>query len=196
MEKFILQENDLNSKAEWFIHKASYFKFIQSQGRLYYTGSYYLKTMTWLDIDMQLVLNSDSHPENIVLNIFKYLVEDKNVHDVRYINFTERPVSPLPRGLYIGCKCFDSEISNDWKLDLWILSEEDFLKNRNIVEKIRSEMTLEEYDVIMQIKKEWTQNYGKPPKSASYFLYQAVVFEKLHEQEPIYAYLKNKGVRI
>ena len=61
---------------------------------------------------------------------------------------------------------------------------------------LKEKMTPEHHALIMAFKNEWTMLYGRPPKMASYSLYQAIILENLQEKQEIEAYLRSKGVKI
>ena len=58
------------------------------------------------------------------------------------------------------------------------------------------EMTPEQRGLIIQIKQEWTDTLGRPPKGASFALYQAVIFQKLKTRAELDNYLREKGIKI
>lgn len=188
--------SDLQKKAEDFIAITPYFETIRSQGTLYFTGSYVLNTMTWPDIDMQLCLKENADPRTVLSVLSETLMRTKEVQKVQFTDFESHPREGLPLGLYLGTFYFDKEIEGYWKLDLWILDQADFEKNRVFMEHLKKEMTLDQHALIMVIKKEWTDLYGRPPQMASYFLYQAVVTEKLKDKEKIEKYLRSQKVKI
>jgi hypothetical protein len=93
----------------------------------------------------------------------------------------DQALEPLGQGLF-------------WKVDLWIL--EDSGPSRLFMEKLLTQMTPNTKELILHYKRVWTKMYGRPSQMASYFLYQAVVFEGLKEEQEILAYLRERGVKV
>lgn len=186
----------LQEKALHFIEHNPYFSRLRSQGVLYFTGSYCLKTMTWPDIDMQLCLQDNVSHEQVLSLLASELIFSKNAKKIQLINFVVHPRKNMPSGRYLGVSYYDDNISDYWKLDLWILEPSDFAKNRSLLETLQRRMTPEKHALIMRIKQAWVNTYGRSPRMGSHFLYQAVILKELSTDEDIDYYLCSQGVEL
>lgn len=188
--------SDLHHKADKFIQTAPYCEIIRTHGHLYFTESYFLKTMTWHDIDMQLSLNQDQEAREVLGTISAALIKGKGIKKLKYIDFLNYPRPPMTSGFCVSFTAFDEAIKDFWKIDLWVLEPSLLQENQKFMHHLKERMTPEHHTLIMAFKNEWTTLYGRPPKMASYYLYQAVIFENLKERQQIETYLRSRGVEI
>ena len=188
--------NDLQQNADKFIQTAPYFGIIRAHGPLYFTGSYFLKTMTWRDLDLQLGLQVEQDPKEILSIISASLIKEKGLQKLKFIDFLNYPHPPMTSGLCLSLNAFDENIQDFWKIDIWGLDPLTLQENQKIMHHLKEKMTPEHHALIMAFKNEWTMLYGRPPKMASYSLYQAIILENLQEKQEIEAYLRSKGVKI
>ena len=169
-------------------------------GAIHFTGSYALDTMTWPDIDIQLQPQSETPPPpEILSHLTKALFADSRVSKVDYRNFTHHPKPGMTRGFCLSMKVYDEGLRPFdqglyWKIDFWILESAE--ESRRFMEQLISQMTPAHKEIIMHYKNAWTRAHGRPLQMASYFLYQAVVFEELKEEEDILKYLREKQVKV
>jgi hypothetical protein len=186
----------LHQKAELFIQTTPYFEIIRAHGHLYFTGSYFLNTMTWPDIDMQLCLEEGQDAKEVLGTISSSLIKEKGIKKLQFIDFLNYPRPPMTPGLCFSFTAFDKAIQDFWKVDLWILDSLKLQENQNFMNHLKEKMTPDHHALIMLFKNEWTSLYGRPPKMASYFLYQAVIIENLTSKDEIYHFLRTKNVTI
>lgn len=188
--------NTLEQKADRFIQISSYFQIIRNHGILYFTGSYFLKTMTWLDIDLQLGLEEIKNAKDVLSQISASLIQEKGLKKLQFIDFLNYPRPRMTSGLCLNFIAFDEEIQDFWKVDLWILESSLLEENQKLMARFKEAMTPAHYTLIMNYKQEWTALYGRPPQMASYYLYQAIILKNLKERQEIETYLLSKGVKI
>ncbi|AIL13003.1 hypothetical protein IM40_04985 [Candidatus Paracaedimonas acanthamoebae] len=188
--------SDLQQKADKFIQTAPYFEIIRAHGHLYSTGSYFLNTMTWPDIDMQLCLDKDRDAKETIAALASSFIKTKGIKKLQYIDFLSYPRPPMTEGHCLCMTAFDENFQNFWKNDLWILPFSEIQENQEFMNHLKEQMTPEHHALIMAFKYEWTTLYGRPPKMASYYLYQAVILENLQERQKIETYLRSKNVKI
>lgn len=191
---------DLHQKATDFIKNAAFFQAMCSLGEVIFTGSYALDIMTWPDIDVQLKLGNTSNALQALAHLSEILLQDPKTIRFQYVNFKDYPRSTLPKGLCIGAQISDSALKelnqSYWKIDFWILEEKDFEQNKEFMAQLKEKMTPAHKKLIMHYKEDWTQRWGRPPQLASYFLYQAVVFEGLKDEDSILVYLRQNHVKL
>jgi hypothetical protein len=189
-----LKTQTLRACAQAFLKTWPFMQELASFGDIHFTGSYALDTMTWPDIDLELQLTvTTPTPSEILGRLATMLFADKRVSKVDYRNFTDHIKPGMTRGNMLGIKVLDEALRPFgqglyWKVDLWLL--EDAEPSRQFMEKLFAQMTPAHKELIMHYKNMWTKAYGRPPQMASYFLYQAVVFEGLKEEADILQYLR------
>jgi hypothetical protein len=194
--------NVLQAKATVFIKASPFFQAMHTFGGVVFTGSYALDTMTWPDIDVQLKLGSPANALRATNHLSELLLQDPTTIRFQYINFKDYPRDTLPKGLCIGAQIADPALQDIfpqqpyWKVDFWILEEKDFEENRQFMAQLMKKMTPAHKTLIMGYKEDWTKQWGRPPQLGSYFLYQAVVFEGLKDEEDILKYLRENNVKI
>ena len=192
----------LRTCAEVFLNTWPFVKHLSSLGEIRFTGSYALDTMTWPDIDLELnPFSTTLTPRNIFANLAALLFADPRVNKVDYRNFSDHIKLGMTKGYFLGISVYDESlrpfnctIGPYWKIDLWILDDPE--TSRLFIKELFSKMTPRHKALIMHYKNMWTKIYGRPPQMASYFLYQAVVFEELKEEAEILDYLRKKHVKI
>ncbi len=187
---------DIQQEAENFIQTSSCFNIIQSHGQLYFTGSYFLNTMTWHDIDVQLGLEHNQDPKDILSQICAGLIKEKDIKRTQYIDFFNYPRPPMTKGFCLSIMAFDPSIQDFWKIDLWVLDPLSLQENQFFMIDLKNKMTPQHHALIMSLKNEWTSLYGRPPKMASYYLYQAVILKDMKNKEDIINFLTNNNVNI
>ena len=192
----------LHAQATKFIETSPFFNTMKALGEVIFTGSYALDTMTWPDIDVQLQLASAYTPVQAISQLSTAMIESPNTIRFKFLNFKNFPKDYWPRGLCITGNISDSALENlfpaqpYWKVDFWILDEKDIAQNRQFMTRLKKSMTPAHKECIMHYKESWTQQWGRPPQRASFFLYQAIVFEGLKSEEAILNHLRENGVKI
>lgn len=163
-------------------------------GDLFYTGSYNLDLMTWNDIDMQLVLKQGLDPLKELGKFFTEISKDPDFIEAQLINFTGNYKPKMPRGLYLGIKLNCPDYGGIWKLDLWVLSETDFEKNRTLINQLRAKLTPQNRQLILDLKHEMMNGNERVPQMGSHLLYQAILLEGIEDKELLYEHFKKQGV--
>jgi len=166
---------------------------LEKYGKLYYTGSYALDLMTWNDLDMQLVPNPGMDSKQAFSEIFNHFFNHESFIKGKVINFQGDYKPVMPRGLYLGLNFNIEDLGGDWKLDLWVLNDEDFKKNRLFIEKIQSIMTPEIRQLILELKHQMMEGNNRVPQLGSYQLYQALLEGHTTKNE-IARFLNEKGI--
>jgi len=190
----------LHSCAQEFLKTWPFMEALLSIGEVHFTGSYALDTMTWPDIDLELEpVSKERKAPEVLGSLAAILFMDRRVSKVDFRNFTHHSRPGMTRGFCLSIQVLDEDLrlfdqGLFWKVDLWIL--ENSAPSRLFMEKLLTQMTTHEKELILNYKRTWTKMYGRPPQMASYFLYQAVVFEGLKEEQEILASLRERGVKV
>lgn len=102
----------------------------------------------------------------------------------------------MTKGFCLSIMAFDPSIQDFWKIDLWALDQLTLRENQLFMSELKNKMTPQHHTLIMALKNEWTSLYGRPPKKASYYLYQAVILQNMKNKEEIISFLRNNNVNI
>lgn len=167
---------------------------IDRLGKLYFTGSYALNLMTWNDIDMQIVVKKELTPSEALMQIMDLFVHQKSLIKAQIINFNNDYKPHWPKGMCFSAKIDFPDLGGIWKFDIWSLQEDDFRKNRLLLEQLQNALTESTRELILEIKHELMQKQGRVPKMGSHWLYQAILLQGLSEKRAILDFLHAKGV--
>lgn len=163
-------------------------------GKIIFTGSYLLDLMVWKDIDCQILLRNTDDPYLAFVKMVERLFRLKAVKNIKLINFIKRRGSAMPEGLYCGIQY--SYLDEDWKIDIWYLLENDFKKSKKFIDKVSDMLTDIQRKEILYWKFRILGENNRIPHLASYYLYQAILFEGLKSENQIMQYLLKNGVPI
>ena len=185
------QASLIRQNAKQVIKSLEIFKVFQKYGSLFFTGSYALDLMTWNDIDMQLVAKDGLHLKQAFSEIFSHFLNHDAFIKSKVIHFHGDFKPMMPRGLYLGLEVFFQELGGVWKLDLWVLQQKDFDKNRAFIKEIENLLTPKTRDLILEMKHEMMSGNYRVPQLGSYELYKALIKGYKSKKEVI-QYLKEK----
>jgi hypothetical protein len=193
MTEIIRNSERIYQQAKQLIKEKSLEEVLSDFGTLVYTGSYSLNLMTWNDIDMQFVAKDGVDPRQVIVEVHKHFLEDKELIKSQTINFSGDFKTTMPRGWYIGIQLNCLNLGGNWKLDLWQLKQKDFDANREFVDQVKAVLNSEIRTLILEIKNDLMKGQGRVPQLGSYFLYKAIL-KGLREKEEIFHFLKENGV--
>lgn len=184
----------IHRNAQGLLSAKGIHRILKDVGELYFTGSYALDLMTWNDIDMQLVTREGVTPFDALMTFLGHISKDAGFLEGQLVNFKGGHKPDMPRGLYLGVKLHDQAWGGLWKLDLWVLEQADFEKNRSLIDAIRSNLTPGTRDLILTVKHAMMAGQGRVPPKASHTLYRLVLFEGIRNLERLYLSLADEGV--
>tara|TARA_A100001015_G_scaffold241313_1_gene275362 strand:+ start:4361 stop:4957 length:597 start_codon:yes stop_codon:yes gene_type:complete len=188
------QAHTIKKNAEEVIESLKINEILKQYGTLFFTGSYALDLMTWNDIDMQLVIKEGVNTKKAFNEIFSHFFQNKAFIKSKVIHFHGDFKPVMPRGLYLGLEFSLQELGGMWKLDLWVLEQEDFDKNRTFIKDIESILTPKIRGLILEMKHEMMSGNSRVPQLGSYELYKALL-KGYRSKDEINKYLKSKNVR-
>jgi hypothetical protein len=196
INKYKRFSSTIKDQADLLITSKKLNDFFSQFGDVIYTGSYALDLMTWKDIDLQIKLENWQNKNVVIAAIFNYMLLDKEVIHMEYTNSSKERDAKMPEGVYLQFRILNNR--EIWKMDLWILSKIDFQQNREFMQQM--EQMLEDNpkirDLILEIKFEMMVGNTRPPKMASYYLYQAILFNKIYDKEEIKNFIRAHNVTI
>lgn len=167
---------------------------LKNAGDLFYTGSYALDLMTWNDIDMQLVPKDGLCPIDILGDFLKYISKDPGFIEGKMIRFNGTYKPKMPRGVYLGIQLDSPEYGGRWKFDIWVLSKEDFKKNRDFIQEIQKKLDPCTRKLILELKHEIMAGDERMPQMGSHFLYQAVLLNGIRNKEDLCQFYISQGM--
>jgi hypothetical protein len=188
---------DIKNKADALIKNKGLDDFLRNFGEVFYTGSYALDLMTWRDIDLQVKLYNEQSKFEAISAIFGHMIKDTDVIHMEYTRSTKENNPKMPEGDYLQLRVKEAP-GQIWKIDIWMLNDSDFKQNREFVSRMKELLTSDNSirDLIVNMKYEFMGNNERPPKMASYYLYQAVLFANINDPKEIRQYMKDHGVQI
>jgi len=179
----------LKREANYVLERVKVNQILASYGRVTATGSYFLDTMVYPDID--LYLSKVSIPT--LFEIGGKLAS----HDLTTeIVFEKSRLTALPGGLYLKARFDYGEWGRPWKLDIWSL--EDSLIEERVAEttRLQMKMTAALRERIIQYKLSVMTEAHRTPRFSGYFIYKAFLDEGLRDFEAVTRYLVENGIEM
>jgi hypothetical protein len=171
------------------LEKVKVDQILASYGKVTPTGSFFLDTMVYPDID--LYLSKVSIP--ILFEIGGKLAAHELTTDVI---FEKSKLSTLPGGLYLKARFDYGEWGRPWKLDIWSL--EDSLIDTRMAEmtRLQKKMTAELRESIIRYKLSVMTEQHRTPKFSGYFIYKAFLDEGIRDYGEVTRYLIANGIEM
>lgn len=195
-DPFLDAADALQLQADAVLNRLQLPSLVEEIGKLYFTGSYALKLMTWNDIDMQIALKDGLTPSTALMRLLDAFVHANHFVKAQIINFSGEYKPHWPRGYCLCLKMNFPDLGGIWKFDVWVLEKNDLEKNQALVQKLKNALTEETRILILQMKNELMKQSGRVPKMGSHWLYQAILIQDLREKTVILDFLKEKGVLV
>ncbi len=190
------KSNTIKQNADRVLENLNLRSLLEHYGEVIFTGSYALDTMIWNDIDLQLKIEDPLKEKQILSEILSKLINSFSIKKVNYIDFYINGRPEMPKGRYLGLVYWDTLKKEEWKIDLWILAQEDFEKNREFMQKMTTNLVGVLKERALDLKAELTDRYGRPPQMASYHIYKCLVEQSPKTDKEVYAYLREQGVDV
>lgn len=197
--KYLNNANLLKNRAQEILRKTDLHKILSEFGEVVFTGSFELDTMVWNDIDIQILPKNGKGIEEekkLLAKLTGILISGFPIKKLNFIDFYIRKKPKMPEGRYVGFQYWDEENSEEWKFDIWILSEADFDRNRTFMKEMKEKLTGNLRTKAIEIKGKLTDEYGRPPQLASYNIYRALVHEGIRDEAEILNFLVKNGVKL
>lgn len=195
--KALENSRNLRSEADDLIYKNGLDEVFSKFGDVFYTGSYYLDVMAWPDIDIEIVLNSESIDLDLFFEMGKALAKLPNIASMKFdnsINF--RTIDTMPVGYYWKL-IIDRGVGNKpWKVDLWAMTSKDVDEHMNMMKKIFDDISDDSRKTIVELKHALLTKDGRTPVFSSYYIYQAVLYKNLTELNDVVDYLRKNGINV
>lgn len=168
VQDLLKYEESIRKEADSILFDGGLKDLISRYGRVEMAGSYPLKMMYKKDLDITLVAPT-LQPQKF-FELGGKIAEHLNSYFLYYHNtrIKELPRRPV-NSLYFGISF------NDWKIDLWVTSEEWWSESKQYMNNILEKLTDEKKKVILEIKKEFSNSSDYGRKFNSNNVYSAVL---------------------
>lgn len=190
------KSKELSHKAKIFLLDKNIESILSAYGRVVYTGSYAADLMVWPDIDIQLILPDNANKLDTILEISKTFLNDSDLKDVKLINFEKRNQKGMPIGMYLGMHLYSKSENIMWKIDVWSLETEHYLRDVEFQKEIMTRLTPELKELIIAWKYKLMGKDDRVPHLGSYALYKGVLFNSLTTDDAIIEHLLRSGVEL
>ena len=186
----------LREQADDLIYRWGLDDILSRYGKVFYTGSYFLDTLVYPDLDIQLLVAGDPLSLPNFFDLGKEIALLDGVKALKFDNFVSHPVDPLPKGLYWGIKTSIGTGSRPWKIDLWAKDAASSHQHEDEINDIARRMDNDARLRILEIKHSLLTPEGRTPVLSGYHIYQAVLFKGLRERSEVIEYLQSQDINI
>jgi hypothetical protein len=179
----------IKQEADDILEKVGVYKILEPYGNVTPTGSYFLDTMVYPDIDVYISKVSIAE----LFEIGGILAENNLTSQVV---FEKSRISSLPGGLYLKARFTCGNWGRPWKLDIWSL--EDKLINEKMGDMVRFKemMTDEVREQIIRYKFSVMTKEKRTPMFSGYFIYKAFLDEGMTDFGEVTRYLIENGINM
>ena len=185
----IQRSKTIKEEADTLLEKVKVFQILAPYGDVTSTGSYFLDTMVYPDID--LYMSKVSIPTLFEIG-GKLATHDLTIEVV----FQKSRISSLPGGLYLKARFDYGDWGRPWKLDIWSL--EDSLIEEKMAKMIQfqKKMTEELRENIIRYKLSIMTDEHRTPTFSGYFIYRAFLDEGISDFREVTRYLIENGINM
>jgi len=179
----------IKQEADDILEKVGVYEILEPYGKATPTGSYFLDTMVYPDIDVYISRVSIAE----LFEIGGILAENDLTSQVV---FEKSRISSMPGGLYLKARFAYGDWGRPWKLDIWSL--EDKLINEKMGEMVRFKemMTDEVREQIVKYKFSVMNKENRTPMFSGYFIYKAFLDEGITDFGEVTRYLIGNGINM
>jgi hypothetical protein len=188
---------ELKAEATALIYQDGLNEILRVGKPVYYTGSYFLDVMAWRDLDIELSLEPDPFSITAFFALGAQIASAFPVNSMAFYNRVLFPLrSTTPLGLYWSIQLEYPATRHLWNIDLWSFAPEVVEANWSGMQTIAERIDARSHQIIVEWKQALLSLDGRTPKFSGYYLYQAILFEKLTERQAILDYLQQHGVTV
>lgn len=188
-DDLILQQNKLQKEGNEVLEKLQLLKFLSKFSEPVIVGSLTTGLMTWRDIDIELIDESESFQN--LFNTVGYLFEINNIKNIQLNNnINGRIRAENPDGLYLG---FQYQGEEPWKIDIWFIHNKGKHSGKDDLEWFNNNIDNEKRKSILIIKNQMAVHPKYRKTIFSTDIYDAVLKENIKDYDGFIEYLKNQG---
>jgi hypothetical protein len=179
----------VKQEADDIIERVGVLDILRPFGRVTFTGSYFLDTMIFPDIDLYI-------PSVPIPTIFE-IGSDFATHELTTAVVFEKSRNPsLPGGLYLKARFNYGDWGRPWKLDIWSLEEAHIDEKMAEMCRFQEKMTPEQREQIIRYKFSILTSQHRTPMFSGYFIYKAFLDEGITDFEEVTRYLIENGIKM
>lgn len=186
----------LHRQADDLIHEWGLHDILTKYGEVFYTGSYFLDTLVYPDLDVQILLAGDPLSLPVFFEIGREISLLDDVVAMKFDNCVRRRSASLPEGLYWGIKTLIGNAERRWKIDLWAKDEKSCKEHEAEMSEIARRLDIKHREIIVEIKHSLLTPEGRTPMLSGYHIYQAVLFKGLTERMQVMEYLREHDIDV
>ena len=179
----------LRSEADVVLELLNLRTLLEPLGPIQETGSYFMDTMMYPDIDLSL---PPTTPEKLLY----ICTELSKLPIVKKLRFLRGGTGELQDGLYIKPEVEYGNWGRLWKIDIWALPNAMLQAKRAEMDDLKARMTLAHRDTILQTKYQLLTDEKRTPMFSGIFIYRAVINDGLVALEDIVTYLRENGIEV
>ena len=159
------ESSSLKQEAEQIVWDLAILEFLQRYGEAQLVGSVALDLVVKRDVDLHVLVDI---PDllGVVDAVYRYLLKQEHIHEVRISDYRERG------GVKVGVDAY-AGISGDWSIDIWVTDQAE-TTGFELVNRLRERLKPEHRKVILEIKRE-KHRQGQLRDGLSKLIYEAVV---------------------
>lgn len=187
MEKVYQKSRDLQKEAKELLYSRGLHNMFSECGEVLYAGSYALDLLIWKDIDLNIIVEKEQISD-ISKSLVNVCLENPSIQRIKiFRDLHKKYGDEMPDGDYVGL------LVDGWKIDIFILDENEACKTKQKTESVRSKLTEETRKTILEIKEELLLPSGRTPKFSGKFIYEAVLGEKFQTKQEVLVHLSSLG---
>jgi hypothetical protein len=178
----------LRNEADFIIEQVGLHEALKPY-RVVFTGSYYLDTMVYPDIDLYISMVTIER----LFNIGAALAAADLVYEVVF----QKSRNPaLPGGLYLKGRITYGKWGRPWKIDIWSLEESLIDKNMLEMQRFKDQLTEPLREQIIHYKYSLLTDEHRTPMFSGVYIYRAFIDEGLSDFNEVTQYLIDHGIQI
>jgi len=193
MTDLIDRQKQLQQQAFEIVERLDLINILGKHGQVSLEGSAKYGLMTWRDIDINLV--SETEPSvRVYWDIVKTFFSFAKVKTLTLADNRQQVENDRPKSMYIGVKYEDNE-NNIWKIDIRFLARKSITPDR-IEQLIKDKMTEASRLSILHIKSQIWEHPKYHKVFSSKDIYEGVLLAGIKNLDDFKAYLSQKGISI
>jgi hypothetical protein len=162
---------------------------VRPYGQLVSTGSYFLDTMVYPDLDVMI-------PNVSIEQLFQIGAQLARSAKVFQVVFEQSQDSSLPGGLYLKPRIEYGNWGRPWKIDIWSLDHVIISQRMAMMQYYKDKLTEELREQIIGYKLSIMTPQHRTPLYSSYWVYKAFLEEGLRDHSEVTQYLKANGISV
>ena len=179
----------LRQEADVVAEEIGLWRILSSYGRVVPTGSYFLDTMAYPDVDLYMSKVSLAQ----LFEIGAQLAESDLVFEVVC---AKSKLADLPGGLYVKPRVEYGDWGRPWKIDIWSIGDALIDEKMACMYHFRDEMTESLREQIIRYKVSILNSGHRTPVFSGYFVYEAFIDEGLTDFGQVTRYLVDNGIEM